>query len=305
MDHSPAIMRPSAMMGLFLTLLLLPTAYAQTSSGEIKGRVYDEEQKEWMTAASVRLLSASDSTLVQGVMTDKQGHFRLSVSTPGSYLVDISFIGYTPYSKAVSIGKSTKVDLGKIKLSPTATALSELKVVGQSSPVTIKKDTVQFSAGAFKVRPGASVEELLRRIPGIEVDAEGNITYNGESIERVELDGRDIFSSDPTMATKNLPADLIKNVQVVDKKSEQTRLTGMDDGEKTKILNLNVKEELKKRSPRQPQSRLRNQRPLQSRPDGVGIQGRRARHSPRQSQQHRWRTTRKRRQKAALCGSQL
>lgn len=219
------------MMGLFLTLLLLPTAYAQTSSGEIKGRVYDEEQKEWMTAASVRLLSASDSTLVQGVMTDKQGHFRLRISTPGSYLVDISFIGYTPYSKAVSIGKSTKVDLGKIKLSPTATALSELKVVGQSSPVTIKKDTVQFSAGAFKVRPGASVEELLRRIPGIEVDAEGNITYNGESIERVELDGRDFFSSDPTMATKNLPADLIKNVQVVDKKSEQTRLTGMDDGE--------------------------------------------------------------------------
>lgn len=234
------------MMGLFLSLLLLPTTYAQTSSGEIKGRVYDEEQKEWMTAASVRLLSASDSTLVQGVMTDKQGHFRLSVSTPGSYLVDISFIGYTPYSKAVSVDKSTKVDLGNIKLSPTSTALSELKVVGQSSPVTIKKDTVQFSAGAFKVRPGASVEELLRRIPGIEVDAEGNITYNGESIERVELDGRDFFSSDPTMATKNLPADLIKNVQVVDKKSEQTRLTGMDDGEKTKILNLNVKEELKK-----------------------------------------------------------
>lgn len=234
------------LIGVALCMIFLPRARAQTRSTEIKGRVYDTDEEEWMTAASVRLLSATDSTLVQGVMTDKQGHFRILVSTPGSYLVDISFIGYTPYRKTVSIGESSKIDLGRIKLSPSATALSELKVVGQASPVTIKKDTVQFNAGAFKVRPGASVEELLRRIPGIEVDAEGNITYNGEAIERVELDGRDFFSSDPTMATKNLPADLIKNVQVVDKKSEQSRLTGMDDGEKTKILNLNVKEELKK-----------------------------------------------------------
>lgn len=234
------------LIGVALCIILLPRAYAQSSSSEIKGRVYDTDEEEWMTAASVRLLSATDSTLVEGVMTDKQGRFRLQVSTPGSYLVDISFIGYTPYRKAVSIGANSKIDLGRIKLSPSATALSELKVVGQASPVTIKKDTVQFSAGAFKVRPGASVEELLRRIPGIEVDADGNITYNGEAIERVELDGRDFFSSDPTMATRNLPADLIKNVQVVDKKSEQSRLTGMDDGEKTKILNLNVKEELKK-----------------------------------------------------------
>lgn len=246
MHHSATPKHPTLLLIGVAIMILLPRVYAQTNPSEIKGRVYDTDEEEWMTAASVRLLSATDSTLVQGVMTDKQGHFRLKVSTPGSYLVDISFIGYTPYRKAVSIGASSMIDLGRIKLSPSATALSELKVVGQASPVTIKKDTVQFNAGAFKVRPGASVEELLRRIPGIEVDAEGNITYNGEAIERVELDGRDFFSSDPTMATKNLPADLIKNVQVVDKKSEQSRLTGMDDGEKTKILNLNVKEELKK-----------------------------------------------------------
>lgn len=247
MQRTSTPKRPTLLLiGVALCMIFLLRAHAQTRSSEIKGRVYDTDEEEWMTAASVRLLSATDSTLIQGVMTDKQGHFRLLVSTPGSYLVDISFIGYTPYRKTVSIGESSKIDLGRIKLSPSATALSELKVVGQASPVTIKKDTVQFNAGAFKVRPGASVEELLRRIPGIEVDAEGNITYNGEAIERVELDGRDFFSSDPTMATKNLPADLIKNVQVVDKKSEQSRLTGMDDGEKTKILNLNVKEELKK-----------------------------------------------------------
>ena len=164
------------LIGVALCIILMPSAYAQTSPSEIKGRVYDTDEEEWMTAASVRLLSATDSTLVEGVMTDKQGRFRLQVSTPGSYLVDISFIGYTPYRKAVSIGANSKIDLGRIKLSPSATALSELKVVGQASPVTIKKDTVQFSAGAFKVRPGASVEELLRRIPGIVVDADGNIT---------------------------------------------------------------------------------------------------------------------------------
>lgn len=232
---------------LLLTLITITTSlHAQSRADRtIKGRVYDDQLKEWLTSATVRALALPDSTLVKGGLTGQSGRFSLTGLPHRELLLEISFVGYEPYRKSIAADAKSPIDLGTIHLAPSATALSELQVVGQSSPVTMKTDTVQFNTSSFRVREGGSVEELLRQLPGVEVDSDGNITYNGEAIEKVELDGRDFFSSDPTLATKNLPASMIRSVQVVDKKSEQTRLTGMDDGEKTKVLNLNVKEELK------------------------------------------------------------
>lgn len=233
---------------LLLALLTPLLLQAQTATGgrTLVGKVYDDQLKEWLSSAAVRVTDAAGTKLLKGAITNTQGRFSLSGLPEGELRVEISFVGYDTFTKSISAKERSRIDLGTIHLTPSATALSEVQVVGQANPVTMKTDTVQFNAGAFKVREGGSVEELLRQIPGVEVDSDGSITYNGEAIEKVELDGRDFFSSDPALATKNLPASMIRNIQVVDKKSEQTRLTGMDDGEKVKVLNLNVKEELKK-----------------------------------------------------------
>lgn len=233
---------------LLTVLLLLPALLCSAQQRyTLQGRIYDTQLEQWMTAAGIRVLNAQDSTLVKGALSGEDGRFAIEgLERQKRYLMSVTFVGYEDYIRELKPVDMSVLDVGTIRLQPSSTLLSEVQVVGQASPVIMKTDTVQFNTAAFATRPNASVEELLRKIPGMEVDDDGNISYNGESIERVELDGRDFFSNDPKMATRNLPASMLQNVQVVDKKSEQTRMTGMDDGERTKVLNLSVKEGQKK-----------------------------------------------------------
>lgn len=226
-------------------LLMSMVASAQQKHYSIKGVVYEESTKEAIVGAGVRLLQQSDSLYVSGISTSTKGQFALANIAPGKYLLHISFLGLEPLYKEVEVVNKS-VDLGPIYLSEAVTRLGVLEVTGQATPMTVKQDTIQFNAAAFRMRQGASLEELLRRIPGMAIDDDGNITYNGEAIEHIEMDGRTFFGKDPQMATKNLPSDMIKNVQVVDKKSDETRLTGMNDGEKIKVLNLEIKEDKKR-----------------------------------------------------------
>lgn len=220
-------------------------ASAQSKTYSIKGVVYEEATEETIVGAGVRLLHQADSLYVAGSSTGTKGQFSLANIAPGKYLLHISFLGMEPYYKEVEVVNKS-VNLGKIHLSESVTRLGVLEVRGQATPMTVKQDTIQFNAAAFKMRQGASLEELLRRIPGMEIDEDGKITYNGEAIERIEMDGRSFFGNDPQMATRNLPSDMIKNLQVVDKKSDEARLTGMSDGEKVKVLNLEIKEDKKR-----------------------------------------------------------
>lgn len=226
-------------------LLVSVLASAQSKIYSIKGVVYEEATEETIVGAGVRLLHQADSLYVAGSSTGTKGQFSLANIAPGKYLLHISFLGMEPYYKEVEVVNKS-VNLGKIHLSESVTRLGVLEVRGQATPMTVKQDTIQFNTAAFKVRQGASLEELLRRIPGMEIDEDGKITYNGEAIERIEMDGRSFFGNDPQMATRNLPSDMIKNLQVVDKKSDEARLTGMSDGEKVKVLNLEIKEDKKR-----------------------------------------------------------
>ena len=226
-------------------LLVSVLASAQSKTYSIKGVVYEETTEETIVGAGVRLLHQADSLYVAGSSTGTKGQFALANIAPGKYLLHISFLGMESYYKEVEVVNKS-VNLGKIHLSESVTRLGVLEVRGQATPMTVKQDTIQFNAAAFKMRQGASLEELLRRIPGMEIDEDGKITYNGEAIERIEMDGRTFFGNDPQMATRNLPSDMIKNLQVVDKKSDETRLTGMSDGEKVKVLNLEIKEDKKR-----------------------------------------------------------
>ncbi|MDN4753218.1 TonB-dependent receptor [Porphyromonadaceae bacterium W3.11] len=235
------------MKRIYLIVLLFPLfvigGFAQNALS-IQGQLIDGDDEGAVIGATVRLLALPDSTVVKGMTSDMNGRFVFKDLKSGRYALRITSIGYDEWIQEVKLSNKS-LKLGKIKMEQSATFLNEVTVTGQASNVTLKQDTIQFNSDAFRVQKGANVEDLLRRIPGMEIDDNGNISYNGEDIERVELDGRNFFSGDPRMATRNLPSDMIQNVQVVDKKSDESRLTGMNDGEKTKVLNLVVKEDKK------------------------------------------------------------
>lgn len=231
-----------------LLLAFLPfLAFAQSDNKyELRGQILDGSTNEPMTVVTVRLLRADNGNLVKGATTDTKGTFVMSSLPKGEYSLSISFVGYKKKDLKVVLSTQEKVNLGKLKIEPNTTALKGIEVTGAIRPVVLKTDTVEFNASAFKVRSGANIEELLKRLPGVEVDADGNITYNGEKIEKIELDGRNFFSQDPKMATRNLPSNMVDKVQVVDKQSDESILTGIDDGIRTKVLNLSIKPDMKR-----------------------------------------------------------
>lgn len=230
---------------LVVASLLVSIGAAAQTTHSISGKVLEKKTGETVIGAAVRVLAVSDSTFVKGASTGTSGRFNITGIKDGKYILHVSFMGMQPVYRNFTV-HGANLTVPQIELDEAVTRLAEVQVTAQANPITVKQDTIQFNASAFKTRKGANLEELLRRIPGMEVDEEGKVSYNGESIERIEMDGRDFFSNDPQMATRNLPSDMIKNVQVVDKKSEETRLTGMNDGEKVKVLNLQIKEDKKK-----------------------------------------------------------
>ncbi|GAB3197445.1 hypothetical protein ABID22_003426 [Pontibacter aydingkolensis] len=226
---------------LLVFLIISHVSFAQKYS--VKGRVLDNTDAA-LPSATVLVLQAKDSTLVNFGATDLQGAFEVKGVSKGDYLFKVSFLGFDPFfQKILFPNGATVVDMGAIKLQPQSKQLKEVQVQGEKSPVVIKKDTIEFNAGSFKTQPNAAVEELLKKLPGVEVDAEGNVSMQGEKVQRVTVDGKEFFGRDPKMATKNLPADAIDKVQVFDKKSDQATFSGIDDGQREKTINLQLKEE--------------------------------------------------------------
>lgn len=237
------------MKKLLLTTLFVPFSFilfAQTSSKiEIKGTVQDTS-KTLLPSASVLLLLPQDSTLVAYTLTDTKGQFSFKNVKRQPYLVKATFVSYLPHQELISLSDDATTDLGIIELKPIIKELYEVVVKTAKAPISIKGDTVEYDASKFKVPPGSTVEDLLRKLPGIEVLQDGSIMAQGEQVRRVTVDGKRFFSDDPKMATKNLGADAINKVQVFNDKSEQSKLTGVEDGQHEKTVNLELKEEARK-----------------------------------------------------------
>ncbi|MBL7851714.1 MAG: outer membrane beta-barrel protein [Cyclobacteriaceae bacterium] len=228
---------------LFPVLLLTAlTSFGQRYS--LKGQVSDT-LKSGLPSATVMLLQQKDSSLVSFGSTDRQGMFELKNVARGDYQLKITFVGYAPAIRKISAAEFTGpvLDVGRLTMEPVSKELEELVVKGEKAPVTVKKDTIEFNAGSFKVKQNANVEDLLKKMPGIEVETDGSIRAQGEQVQRVMVDGREFFGRDPKLATRNLPADAIDKVQVYDKKSDQAVFTGIDDGQREKTINLELKEE--------------------------------------------------------------
>ncbi|MCC8038438.1 MAG: outer membrane beta-barrel protein [Bacteroidales bacterium] len=209
----------------------------------ISGTIVDETG-EALPEATVRLLAARDSSYVKGTASNMQGRFSLADVKAGKYIVAASYIGYsTKYTDVTVADKALR--LGQIALGESSVMLKEATVTAVKTPVKVMEDTIEYNADSYKTQPNAVVEDLLKRLPGVEVDSEGKITANGKEVTKILVDGREFFSDDPKVASKNLPVDMVDKLQVVDRKSDLARLTGVDDGEDETVINLTVKKGMK------------------------------------------------------------
>lgn len=209
------------------------------SATDISGRVVDSAG-EPMIQASIRLLTPRDSTQVKGTVSDANGRYRFVNVNKGSYILEASYVGYNTECVNVSV-VDKNVNLKPITLNESAIMLAGTTVLGIKTPIKVMQDTVEFNADSYKTAPNAVVEDLLKRLPGVEVDSEGKITANGKSVSKILLDGREFFADDPKVASKNLPVNMVDKLQVVDRKSDLARITGVDDGEEETVINLTIK----------------------------------------------------------------
>lgn len=228
---------------VFLGCSLSIASFAQHS---IQSTVFDTKNGLPLELATVRLLKADgDSALVQGCQTDTKGSFALTKIKKGNYILKVSSIGYLEYRKPITMD-SKDVILKNIQLTENVKLLDEVKVTGTAAQMVVKGDTMEYNATAFKTAENAVVEDLLKRLPGVEISNEGKITVNGQEIKKVRVDGKKFFNDDIEMTTKNLPAEMIDKIQVLEQKSDMAQLTGFEDDDTERIINLTTKPNRKK-----------------------------------------------------------
>ncbi|HTD92948.1 MAG TPA: outer membrane beta-barrel family protein [Chitinophagaceae bacterium] len=232
---------------LFCFFILVSPSLSAQKNGTVRGVAYDTVLHKGIADATITLLLKKDSSLVSFSMTDNAGRFSLTGLAEGQYRLLITHVAYHNSAKVFEITPSNKeVDLGSLVLNDRSMVLSEVVVTSEAPPVTLIGDTVQYNAGSFKTQPNASVEQLLKKLPGVQVQKDGTVKAQGQKVSRVLVDGKEFFGTDPKMATKNLPADAVDKVQVYDKMSDQAQLTGFDDGNSEKTINLKLKKDKKK-----------------------------------------------------------
>lgn len=234
---------------LILAFVTLWSHYsrAQAKQGQVKGLLTDKSTNLPLADASVALLYAKDSSMAASAFTDKKGSFNLEGLQEGAYKLYISFLGYQPLLQSISITAENKiVNLGPVPLEKTGVTLGEIEITEIKPPIKVKKDTLEFNAGSFKTRENALVEELLKKLPGVEIGKDGTIKAQGETIKKILVDGKPFFGDDPKLTTKNLPADIVDKIQLINKKSDQAQFTGINDGETEKAINITIKKDRKK-----------------------------------------------------------
>lgn len=223
---------------------LLFCVEAKSQTVTIEGTVMDSILKRTLTSATVSLAKAKDSALISFTRANDDGYFQIKNVAPGKYLLSVSYVGYQHLWLGIKVGATEKLSLGNIYLAD-ASQMSTVTVTARRPPVVINGDSIEFNSENFKTVPNAVVEDMLKKMPGIEVDKAGAITVNGKSVTKVYVNGKEFFTGDPKMATKNLPADAVDKIQVYDRKSDQAMFTGIDDGNEETAINIKTKKDRK------------------------------------------------------------
>jgi hypothetical protein len=230
---------------IVVLMLFALTGYAQ-SNYSVKGSAIDTAEKKTLHNATVMVLNAKDSILNKFTRVNADGTFAINNLSAGKFVLVMSYPGYADYTEDFTLDDKTQThDFGKVTLTLKSQLLKDVIIKGQIRAIKIKGDTTEFNAKAYVIQPNDRVEDLIKQFPGIEVDKDGKITAQGKTVEKVLVDGEEFFGDDPTLVTKNLRADMVDKVQLYDKKSDQATFTGIDDGQKTKTLNIKLKEDKK------------------------------------------------------------
>ncbi|WP_262708022.1 outer membrane beta-barrel protein [Lacibacter luteus] len=236
-------MSPKQLLLLVCGAFIALQSFSQ--SNKISGSITDTSSGKKLSMAVISLIRTKDSTLSKFTRTNEQGSFEINNLPAGSYIFMVSYPGYAEYVDDVHITEGSNVQKN-ITIIPRSKLLEEIIIQQKVAAIKIKGDTTEYKADSFKVGPNASAQELLKRLPGLQVNSKGEITAQGQKVEKILVDGEEFFSDDPAVVAQNLRADVVDKVQVFDKKSEQAEFTGVDDGQKTKTINLELKEDKKK-----------------------------------------------------------
>jgi hypothetical protein len=234
-------------------ILLMLTVYfgltgIASAQGTLKGKIIDSTNKQPLSLATVTIFKAADTAIITYRLSDTEGNFKVpGIPFDVNCRMVISFSGFGVYRKefVITAGEPVK-DFGDVYMMPDAKSLDEVLVIAERPPVIVKKDTIEFNASAFKTLPNALVEDLLKKLPGVQVDRDGNINVNGKAVNRILVDGKTFFGDDPKMATRNLPANVIDKVQVTDDKDELMRNGDDNINNVGKVINITLKKGVKK-----------------------------------------------------------
>jgi hypothetical protein len=223
-------------IALFCTL----SAYSQTNL-TLSGILVDKANQEPVLSGSVELQRAKDSVYVAGTISNAKGEFSFQNLNSGNYILKVSYIGYLTIFKNISLSQTVpNTRLGKISMEADEILLKEAVVEGKRPEITVKSDTTEYDAASYKTTESAVVEDLLKKLPGVEVDKDGNITAQGKSVTKVFVNNKEFFRDDPQIATKNMPANIVEKVQIYDRKSDMAQMTGFDNGDEETVMNLTL-----------------------------------------------------------------
>ena len=235
---------------LFLQITLLLTVLTAKAQQDpepedrpltIRGQLLDADLKEPMVQATIQLFTASDSTFVGGTVTNEHGSFYVIAPRPDTYRLRISSLGYQTIEREITLRRNEYQDLGNLLMESESILLEEAVITGRAAQVIVRKDTIVYNPEAFRTPEGSAIEELIKRIPGAEVDEDGKITINGKEVKKILLDGKEFMLGDVETALKNIPVSIIQNLKFYDQQSDQSRITGIDDGEKETVLDFSIK----------------------------------------------------------------
>lgn len=242
-----------AILLLTILLLALPQSGSAQKSNEkekskltgktsVTGRIIDGSTTEYMPQVTIQLMELKDTTFVYGTVTDNEGWFTIKKVPEGEYLLRYSFMGYSTVDFDFKVLKEDRDrQLGVFKMYESSILLTEAVIEDALPPTQVVDDTLMFNVSAFRVPEGSVLEELIKRLPGVEVDENGGITVNGRTVSRILVDGQEYFGNDRSMATKNLPVNIIHRIKTYQRKSDLARITGIDDGEEETVMDLEIK----------------------------------------------------------------
>ncbi|WP_293743271.1 outer membrane beta-barrel protein [uncultured Pedobacter sp.] len=236
-------MKRNVQRAIFIMLLFCGYLAQAQNTGSISGKVVNAKDKKPVDFATIAVKNLKDSSVVASGQTNPDGSFTFKAIAPGKYRIYAAFLGLKTTTKDIEVAKAA-VNAGEIAMSDDGVDLKTVNVTA-TIPIVVKKDTLEFDAKSIKVRENAVVEDLLKKVPGVEVAKDGSVKAQGETITKVKVDGKEFFGNDPLLATKNLPADMVDKIQVIDELSEQAQFTGIDDGTRNKILNITTKNGMK------------------------------------------------------------